>query len=171
MHRCARCRWVWSLCTLFKKNPPGTRNLLWGLILKGFYCYSDSTKTNLSPPHIYLAAPRRSYIERFIQRCSHRHVSGSAAGRGLKRKMGGAVVLYAATTHSSFRIFTLPHTVIQLALILSTHTFSTRTHSHWIRLHQTPMTKDYGYKILFVQVKACVHQLSGSQTKNGSQVC
>lgn len=45
-----------------RKIPSGTFNHR-GLILKSFYCYSDSTKTNLSPPHIYLAAPQCSCIE------------------------------------------------------------------------------------------------------------
>lgn len=119
---------------LFLRETHREPETLRGLMLKSFYCYSDSTKTNLSPPHIYLLLS--VHIERFIQRCSHRYVSGSAAGRGLERKIGGAVVLHSATTHSSFRIFTLPHTVIQLALILSTHTYSTHTHIHgrWIRV-------------------------------------
>jgi len=74
-------------------------------------------------------------------------LGSAAAGRGVKSgMMGGAVVLYADTTHSSFRIFTLPHSdsagsnpFLSLSLSLS-HTH-THTHTHWIRLNQTPMAK------------------------------
>ncbi len=83
---------------------------------------------------------------------------GSAAGRGVKREMlGGAVVLCAATTHSSFRIFTLPHRVIQLALILSSHTH-THTHTHTaagLGCIRHPWPKDYGRDSPSSCKKAC----------------